>query len=255
MEEETNVSSKFYIGEFLVDGAFSLVSGKNAIITGERVTLSRDSQEDRSKAAPAKKDSKAKGKQTTLTGFIAQPAKASKFTKKADHIIRFLSQRGFQLGRLPVATAEFVGVLMDNELAQFAGNVVEAPQVIRVGDSVLLSLRVYLNAPAFNEVVEMDEPITMLREGSETLAEKTLRERKSSLLKLFDMVGLKPRVAAPNLNLDELKEETSEKKQISKGKKAIKVETIGEGEDAEEVEVEDDGEDLDERDIDTIYQK
>jgi DNA repair protein RAD5 len=158
-------------------------------------------------------------------------------------------------GRLPVATAEFVGVLMDNELAQFSGNVVEAPQVIRVGDSVLLSLRVYLNAGAFNNAVETDESITILREGSETLAEKTLRERKSSLLKLFDMVGLKPRVAAPNLNLDELEELPSEKTQTSKGNKAIKVETIGEGEDAEEVEVEDDGEDLDERDIDMIYQK
>jgi DNA repair protein RAD5 len=247
-----SVPSKYYIGEFLVDGAFSLVSGKNAIMTGERVTLSRDSQEDRSRAAPPKKDSKPKGRQTTLNGFIAQPARASKVTKKADHIIRFLSQRGFQLGRLPVATAEFVGVLMDNGLAQFAGNVVEAPQVIRVGDSVLLSLRVYLNAGAFDKAVEMDEPITMLKEGSETLAEKTLRERKSSLLNLFDIVGLKPRVAAPNLNLDQPEEVPSEKKQTSKGKK---VETIGEGEDAEEIEVEDDGEDLNERDIDMIYQK
>jgi DNA repair protein RAD5 len=224
-------------------------------MTGERVTLSRDSQEDRSKAAPAKKDSKSKGKQTTLNSFIAQPSKASKVTKKADHIIRFLSQRGFQLGRLPVATAEFVGVLMDNGLAEFAGNVVEAPEIVRVGDSVLLSLRVYLNAGAFDRAVETDEPITMLREGSETLAEKTLRERKSSLLKLFEMVGLKPRVAAPNVNLDELGEAPSEKKQSLKGKKAVKVETIGEGEDAEEVEIEDDGEDLDERDIDMIYKK
>lgn len=200
-----------------------------------------------------KKDSKVKGKQTTLNGFVSQSTKA-KNAKKADHIVRFLSQQGFQLGRLPVATAEFVGVLMDNGLARFAGNVIEAPQMVRVGDSVLLSLKVYLNSGAFDKMADTGEAIDMLWEGSETLTEKTLRERKTSLLKLFDMVGLKPRTTAPNVNLDALSE-TPVGKQASKGKNAVRVETIGEGEDAEEVEVVDDGEELDKRDIDMIYQK
>lgn len=51
-----------YIGEFLVDGAYSLVSGMNAIRVGEQISLTRNVQGDpmRAKSAPGK-DVKGKG--------------------------------------------------------------------------------------------------------------------------------------------------------------------------------------------------
>lgn len=243
------------MGEFLVDGGISLVSGRNAMKAGQRIVLSRDSQEVPAKLTLSKKDTKSKGKQTTLNVFISQSVKAQKTSKKPDHIVRFTSLEGIQLGRLPVATAEFVSVLMDNGLVRFAGNVVEPPETGRVGDSVLLSLRAYLNAGAFNRPNLPNETVSMLREGSETATEKILRERKESLVKLFDMVGLKPRTVAPitKINGAELVKDTT--KGDSKVHGNVKMEVIGEGEDAEEVEVEDDGEELDEQDIDLIYKK
>jgi DNA repair protein RAD5 len=250
-----------YIGEFLVDGAYSLVSGMNAIRVGEQVSLTRNVQGDpmRAKSAPGK-DAKGKGKQTTLTGFISQSAKPAKGPKKVDYIVRFTSQSGSHLGRLPVSMAEPIAVLMDG-LARFSGSVVEAPERIRTGDSVLLSLRAYLSSSAFHKPNPntLDDKVQVLNEGSETATEKCLRERRSSILRLFELVGLRPRVAAPVVDLHPLKsvDDTlnNQKDPTSKEKASLKKEVVGEGEDAEEVEVDDDEDVLQEGDIDMIYKK
>ncbi|KAG8812514.1 DNA helicase rad5 [Serendipita sp. 400] len=179
-----------YIGEFLVDGAYSLVSGTNAIKPGERVFISRSSKIDTSgsKELPSKPQEKEKGKQTTLTGFVTKTVKPPKGSKKVDNIVRFISERGSQLGRLPVSTAEFIGICLDLQLAVFSGVVIDAPERIRIGDSLLLSIRAYLNPIAFQKpsTIEDEEKVQIFNEGTETGTEKMLRERKASLLKLFD---------------------------------------------------------------------
>lgn len=156
--------------------------------------------------------------------------------------------------------AEPIAVLMDG-LARFSGSVVEAPERIRTGDSVLLSLRAYLSSSAFLKpnLNTLDDKIQVLNEGSETATEKSLRERRSSILRLFELIGLKPRVAAPVVDLHPVKSAddnlNNQKDRTSKEKKSLKKEVIGEGEDAEEVEVDDDEEVLQEADIDMIYKK
>jgi DNA repair protein RAD5 len=250
-----------YIGEFLVDGAYSLVSGMNAIRVGEQVSLTRNVQGDpmRAKSAPGK-DAKGKGKQTTLMGFVSLPVKPVKGTKKVDYIVRFTSQSGSHLGRLPVSMAEPIAVLMDG-LARFSGSVVEAPERIRTGDSVLLSLRAYLSSSAFHKpnLNTPDDKIQVLNEGSETATEKSLRERRSSILRLFELVGLKPRVAPPVVDLHPVKSvddaSNSQKDRTAKDKMSLKKEVVGEGEDAEEVEINEDEEVLQEADIEMIYKK
>jgi DNA repair protein RAD5 len=257
-----NSSEYIYIGEFLVDGAYSLVSGMNAIRAGEQFVLTRNVQGGdpmRAKSVPGK-GAKGKGKQTTLTGFISQPAKPAKATKKVDYIVRFTSHAGSHLGRLPVSMAEPIAVLMDG-MARFSGSVVEAPKHVRTGDSVLLSLRAYLSSSAFHKpsLSAADDKNQVLNEGSETATEKSLRERRSSILKLFELVGLKPCVTIPVVDVHPVKsvDETlkGQKDRTSKGKKFIKKEIVGEGEDAEEVEVDNDEEVLQEADIDMIYKK
>jgi len=94
----------------------------------------------------------------------------------------------------------------------------------------------------------------MFNEGLETLDEQVLRERKSSLLKLFDTIGLKPRAGAgfakQRYRSDkELHEEAV--KNTTQAKKPSKIEIVGDG---EEVEVEE-GEDLSENELNMIYKK
>ncbi|KAG8832472.1 DNA helicase rad5 [Serendipita sp. 399] len=255
-------TGKYYIGDFLVDGAYSLVSGIKAIRPGERVFISRSSQIDTnmSKEPSSKPKEKSKGKQTTLTGFVSKTAKPSKGVKKVDNIVRFISERGSQLGRLPVSTAEFIGICLDLQLAIFSGIVIEAPERIRIGDSLLLSIRAYLNPSAFQKpsTVETEEKSKIFSEGTETDTERMLRERKASLLKLLDKVGLRPRISVPvikpdNTNTGAL---TTKSRQGTHTGKKMKTEIVGEGDDMEEIEVEEDDEEvLDDNELDIIYKK
>ncbi|KAG8759176.1 DNA helicase rad5 [Serendipita sp. 396] len=252
-----------YIGEFLVDGAYSLVSGTKAIKPGERVFISRSSKIDTSgsKELPSKPQEKGKGKQTTLAGFVTKTVKPPKGSKKVDNIVRFISERGSQLGRLPVSTAEFIGICLDLQLAVFSGVVIEAPERIRIGDSLLLSIRAYLNPIAFQKpsTIEDEERVQIFNEGTETGTEKMLRERKASLLKLFDKVGLRPRISAPVIKPEVLgsRDLNPKSRQATAGKtRRVITEIVGEGDDMEEIEVEgDDEEVLDENELDVIYKK
>jgi DNA repair protein RAD5 len=94
----------------------------------------------------------------------------------------------------------------------------------------------------------------MFNEGQETLDEQVLRERKSSLLKLFDAIGLKPRAGTDiskhrNKSDNELHGEAAKKMTLAK--QPVKIEVVGDG---EEIEVEE-GEDLSENELDMIYKK
>lgn len=97
----------------------------------------------------------------------------------------------------------------------------------------------------------------MFNEGHETEVEQMLRERKGALLKLFDVLNLKPRRGATSakhkkgeLDTEDLAMLTQQPG-IRKGKKPVKIEIVGDG---EEVEVEA-GEDLSENQLNLIYQK
>lgn len=98
----------------------------------------------------------------------------------------------------------------------------------------------------------------MFNEGLETLEEQELRERKSSLVRLFDSVGLHPIKGSGLLGkkvLDEMGPDDALK--IAEGShksasKVIRKEVVGDG---EEVEVEAEGDDLSENELDMIYKR
>lgn len=141
---------------------------------------------------------------------------------------------------------------------------IECPEKLHSGGDLIISLSIYLRASAFQRP-STSAPSNgkhsvkmMINEGEESLEEQILRERKASLLKLFDVIGLNPRIGA-NLSGDPdpshpNKPGPSAKKdaQTSKPeKKTYKTEIVGDG---EEVEVEE-GEDLSETELDMIYRK
>ena len=117
-----------------------------------------------------------------------------------------------------------------------------------------------------------------MAEGMETMSEQTMRERKDSLLALFNALGLKPRVSNAFLrdggarekpsNIDDkvlrsltqgansLNIKDAQHAKDIKGKakaKQVSVEVIGDGEHMEEVEAE--GEELSDNDLKSIYRK
>lgn len=106
----------------------------------------------------------------------------------------------------------------------------------------------------------------ILGEGEETLDEQALRERKSSLLQLFDSVNLKPNRSnslarkfdtetdfVEQFSQPPPKAKSAAKKEVEPKTKTKTKEVIGEGEEAEEVELE--GEELSENQLDLIYKR
>ena len=143
---------------------------------------------------------------------------------------------------------------------------VDCPAVLHSGADLIISLSIYLRLSAFKPPSTSSPSPTlangkhkpnMFNEGQETLDEQVLRERKSSLLKLFDVVGLKPSAGVDfSKHRDKSDgvlhgEAVKRMTQANQPKKPVKIEIVGDG---EEVEVEE-GEDLSENELDMIYKK
>ena len=263
-----------YLGEVVIDNAYSLVSGKDVIKPGEKIWLHRDKytmDPMRMKSVPSTKpkDGKSNLKQLTLTGMTKKPATSTKAEKKkADHIVYIINSSKRQIGRVPVDFGAWVSVLLDADMAWFTGTVIDAPSILRTGNTILVSLRVYITPTAFTKPTftnSVGGTPTIFNEGAESTDEVILREKKTSLLRLFSVLSLPPRQGALNPGIDQIQSPTEGMKGDSsvskkfKGKgvsRVVKTELIGEGEDAEEVEVEgDDEEVLSSNQLDVIYQK
>lgn len=138
---------------------------------------------------------------------------------------------------------------------------IDCPEALYSGSDLIVSLSVYIRGSAFQSpnTSSDDTRKVIFNEGQETLDEQTLRERKSSLLRLFDAVGLKPQSGNDFSKLQnggdmELKEEAVKNMKqgnAEKSSKTPKTEFVGDG---EEVEVED-GEDLSDNELVMIYRK
>jgi len=157
---------------------------------------------------------------------------------------------------LPNHIASWVSKLLDMNIISLTGTVVDCPKPLRTGNNVVLSLRTYMLPAAFHKpcsVLHDNERRTWWDEGKQTMDEKILSERKASLLRLFDIVSLRPvrtSQASRSDDLGDLDAGASINKTKGKEKAA---EIIGDDEDAEEVELE--GEELDDPQISLIYRK
>ena len=138
------------------------------------------------------------GKQVTL-GSMGMGKKAAVQPKKppakpvVDQIIRFRNDRGFEIGRLSVGEAGFLVHLLDTGIIELKGHVIDCPQVLSTGATILLNVKVYLVAKAF-DVVEKDGREgagTFWQEQKETTEEEAMRKRKDALGLLFGRIGLK----------------------------------------------------------------
>ncbi|KAK7686705.1 hypothetical protein QCA50_010305 [Cerrena zonata] len=254
-----------YLGSFLVGNAWSTVRGKGYVKSGDEIKVVRDRKSTSSAKAetsskPKAKDAKSKGGKKQLSIATMLKPQQAKPTKKLENtVVRLTTKSGSDFGRLPQDVASWVAKLIDLDIIDFRGStIIDCPETLRSGTDIIISLRVYIKQSAFHslEKPEDDRPKAMFNEGHETEVEQKLRERKGALLKLFDVLNLKPRRGATSakhrkgeLNTEDLAILT----QVpgAKGKKPVKTEIVGDG---EEVEVEA-GEDLSENELNLIYKK
>ncbi|KAB8296070.1 hypothetical protein EYC80_008876 [Monilinia laxa] len=168
-----------YIGAFGV-GGWATKSGTNLIRHGEVVRIERQ------KIQPPKTPAgRGRGKNSAVQTL---PKPNSAAARRVDVIVRFTNSKGFEVGRLPRETANWVSTLIDQKICKFEGTCVYAPERIRTNDTVFLQLRCSLLRTAFDDrgFQAPDNRITGLFEERESPEEKDLRLRQVALVKLFE---------------------------------------------------------------------
>jgi DNA repair protein RAD5 len=163
--------NKRYIGSFGA-AAWATRSGKGLIKHEERVRIER--------VKPPPKLNKAKK--------VIQ-------LKKPDIVVRFLNERGEEVGRLDTDTASWTSVLLDQKVCSFEGSVVYTPDKLKTGDTIYLQLRAYFVRSAFDKrkfaKPDNNREISLFEE-KESSDERDLRLRQVGLVKLFEAINLQP---------------------------------------------------------------
>ncbi|KAG7099770.1 hypothetical protein E1B28_001582 [Marasmius oreades] len=249
-----------FIGEFLVVNAWSTVSGKGYVKRNDIVRIARDDDDSNASSKSGKEKNGANGKkksdgkkQMSLTSMLkSKPANFKK--KKADTIVRLVNQKGFEFGRLPQEVSWWASKLLDLGVVELRAKMTECPDKLNTGCELIASIDVFLLPSAFahKDSASSDKPTMFWGEGIETAEETALRERKNAMLKMFDVLGLRPKAGASvtGNKEEELQQEATQiYTQSQAGKK--RTETVGDG---EEIEVEE-GEELSSNDINMIYRK
>ncbi|KDN45911.1 hypothetical protein K437DRAFT_223989 [Tilletiaria anomala UBC 951] len=193
---EANNWTRRYIGTFIVQG-WSTVKGRDYIREGDCVQIVRVNPNKKPQGSNGTATSSDK-KQTKLNfGPKKKPQK-----EKDNFLIRFTNKKGFEVGRIHQEYARSLSRLIDQEIATFEASVVICPEVLTTGVDMVLQVKAYLRADLFTYDSALkargidpdgDEPVFAgWSEGKETPMEKRLRERKVSLLRLFNRCDLKP---------------------------------------------------------------
>ncbi|KAF9532114.1 SNF2 family N-terminal domain-containing protein [Crepidotus variabilis] len=251
-----------YLGELIVPNAWSNVSGKGYVKINDTILVRKDEDESepptksKAPAVNTKKKSDNK-KQLKLSSMLkVQPAKGSK--KKKDNIVRLVNQAGFEFGRLPTETSWWVSKLLELGLIKIRGVMTDCPERLTTGIGLIVTLRFYLLAAAFKPIKSStsgEDPVHFaFNEGLETEEESSMRERKNSIVKLFEIVGLKPQAGAGanakgKKSEAKIRDEAIKRMKQRSGKKVKEI--VGDG---EEIEV-DEAEELSKSEIDTIYNR
>ncbi|PWN46387.1 hypothetical protein IE81DRAFT_319294 [Ceraceosorus guamensis] len=201
------VFKRRFIGTFIVP-AWSLSKGASYIQQGDRILVTRQKPKSFADAATSngkKTSGKAQPKQAKLMfgSSKTQSPIAKKPKEKEDVIVRFTNLRGFEVGRIHTDVSAWMSKLLDRDIVYFDGSVVDCPSSLTVGCDILLEINAYLCKEAFpfakgarssNFGRDADDQTfnPWGAETAETANEKSLRERKGALLRLFRACTLKP---------------------------------------------------------------
>ena len=181
--------SRRYLGSLGVEG-WAISSGTNILKAGDPLVIERQNPK-----PPTTKQSNTSKSQTNSKSKVTAPP--SRFplpskSQKQHMLVRFTTLSGKEVGRLPQETANFVSVLLDQNICAFEGTCIFAPDKLRTGDNILIQLRCYLLPKIFKPMNLDKHERPGVWEISETDEEKALKLRRISLLHLFKDIGLEP---------------------------------------------------------------
>lgn len=119
-----------------------------------------------------------------------------KARRTQDVVVRFTDSNDTEIGRLEKDSALWIGALIDQNVCQFEGSCIFAPERIRTNDTVYIQLRCFLLRSVF-ESAGLVKPVdnnrqTGFLEAQETNEERDLRLRQIGLVKLFSEINLQP---------------------------------------------------------------
>lgn len=237
-----------YIGAFGVEG-WATRSGPNILKHGDVVKIERQ------KIQPLQPP-KVKGK----LGLMPQSARRnSPASNRVDVLVRFTNGDGMEIGRLAKDTASWVSTLIDQQICEFRGTCVYAPERLRTNDTVFLQLRCSLLKTAFHKrgFQLADDRSTAFYEQSETSDEKTLRLRQVALVRLMQEINLHPTTSnaagADNRTglLQAAERDEQKQKEAKKANPDVKEPDSATPSDAEDGE----GEELEQDQLDALYKK
>ncbi|KAI9306442.1 SNF2 family N-terminal domain-containing protein [Cunninghamella echinulata] len=165
------IQHRYYIGDTIVTG-WSTYTGKCPLKQGDAIIIGRNS-----------------------AAKLSESIKRSRFTTpaKQNTIVRFSTQSGSEIGRLPRDTAKFVSKLMDLQIAEFTATLVYCDSELKTGDEILLHMKCYFLKNAFNSEYSSSNSLNQIRRRQMMMMdETTLNERNLALLSLIRTLGLKP---------------------------------------------------------------
>lgn len=120
----------------------------------------------------------------------------------ANRIVRF-AYNGREVGRLPKDVANYVSVLMDQDICQFEGSVVYCPSIVKIGEDMLLTIRCYVTAAGMHSALFMSNGTHQAKKKDRSIHRHEIpAARKIALLQMFRHLSLKPvRSAVQKMNV------------------------------------------------------
>ncbi|KAI9289338.1 SNF2 family N-terminal domain-containing protein [Umbelopsis sp. AD052] len=134
------------------------------------------------------------------------PTKKARFTSKNSKeniVVRFITSKGVEFGRLPSEVSKWVSKLLDFEVCNFYGTVISCNPVLSTGDDIIVQLSCYFTPKAFASFDASNQAqLSMLGihrsssktpifdKGAETDSERLMKERKVAILSLLKALGL-----------------------------------------------------------------
>ncbi|KAG2188307.1 hypothetical protein INT44_001060 [Umbelopsis vinacea] len=179
-EEATASRSGSYVGDIMIIG-WSSIKGKSPIEEGDSIALDRV----RPNMVPTKK------------------ARFTSKNSKENIVVRFITSKGVEFGRLPSDVSKWVSKLLDFEVCNFYGTVISCNPVLSTGDDIIVQLSCYFTPKAFacfdasNQaqlsmlgIHRSSSKTPIFDKGAETDSERLMKERKVAILSLLKALGL-----------------------------------------------------------------
>ncbi|CAO3676140.1 unnamed protein product [Umbelopsis ramanniana] len=132
--------------------------------------------------------------------------KKARFTAKhpKDNIVvRLITSKGVEFGRLPSEVSKWVSKLLDFEVCNFYGTAISCNPVLSTGDDIIVQLSCYFTPKAFASfdasnqaqlsmigIHRSSSKVPIFDKGAETDSERLMKERKLAILSLLKTLGL-----------------------------------------------------------------